>query len=160
MSWDKEEAARRLGVATACDGGSTISDDADAPLGSTHVAVSDRNEERRQQGRDSEERVRITSPPQQQLPARPAKKTILVGVDSPNTVARAARGWDNDTPVVPPGMRHYPQRSCNMAALVGNGGFNGRAVALEEIGEGHKVKTAVACWLGFVTDLAPKGASS
>lgn len=149
MSWDQSEAARRLGVANPRDGGSTISDDAGARLKSTSAAIGGSSEEQQQQqGRVSGDGV--ASPPQpqqqQQLPVRSAKKTILVGVDSPNSVARAARGWDNDAPVVAPGMRHYPQRNCNMAALVGNGGFSGRAAALEDGDEGNKVKNA--CWRG------------
>ncbi|CAN0549793.1 unnamed protein product, partial [Ectocarpus sp. 8 AP-2014] len=58
-----------------------------------------------------------------QPPFRPGKKPIVVGAGSANTVARAARGWDNDAPVVPPGVRQYPRKKCAMAALVGNGGF-------------------------------------
>lgn len=132
MSWDKAEAARRLDVANPSDGdgSSTIGDNEGARLKSTPGAVGGSYEEEQQQ---------------QQLPVRSAKKTVRVGVDSPNTVARAARGWDNDAPVVAPGMRHYPQRNCNVAALVGNGGFDGRAgagAALEAGGEGSKVKIA------------------
>eukprot|EP00903_Cladosiphon_okamuranus_P021359 g19629.t1 len=133
MSWDKSETARRFGIANPDDGngvgGSTISDNASARVKSTHPSIdaSSEKEEQRQQGHAFEDRVRFS--PQQQLPVRSAKKTIRVGVDSPNSVARAARGWDNDVPIVAPGMRHYPQRTSNMAAIVGNGGFDGRAVA-------------------------------
>ena len=140
MSWDKSEAARRLGVANAGDGDgdgdgdSTISDSARAGLKSSAAfgsSSSGQPEQNQRQGRAFEDRVYFSPPPppqqQQQLPIRSAKKTIRVGVDSPNSVARAARGWDNDVPVVAPGMRHYPQRTSNMAALVGNGGFDGRA---------------------------------
>lgn len=41
-----------------------------------------------------------------------------------NSVARAARGWENDAPEVPLGMRHYPQRQSMMATFVGGGGGN------------------------------------
>ena len=142
MSWDKSEAARRLGVANAGDGdgdgggdgggggGSVISDNASERLKPASAAIGSRSEELRQQqrqGRLSEARVGFSQQQQQQLlPVRSAKKTIRVGDNSPNSVARAARGWDNDTPVVAPGMRHYPQRTPAMAALVGNGGFDGR----------------------------------
>lgn len=40
---------------------------------------------------------------------------------SQDTVARAARGWENDAPVVPLGMRHFPEKYCRVAALVGGG---------------------------------------
>lgn len=36
-----------------------------------------------------------------------------------NSVARAARGWENDAPEVPLGMRHFPQKDSKMAAIVG-----------------------------------------
>lgn len=149
MSWDEAEAARNLGIPNHGDrdGGSTVSDNAGERLRSTPAASGGSGEEEQQRGRRAAEETLASPPPRQQhLPARSAKKTILVGVNSPNSVARAARGWDNDAPVVAPGMRHYPQRHCNMAALVGNDGFGGRAAGVTDGSKGHEVKKLRPNW--------------
>ena len=67
-----------------------------------------------------------TSPTELPLGSRSAKKTVEVKV-SQNSVARAARGWDDDPPVAPLGMRHYPQKNCSMATLVGGRAISERA---------------------------------
>ncbi|CAN0407647.1 unnamed protein product [Ectocarpus fasciculatus] len=120
MAWDKSEAAARLGVSGGADrnGESAAGEDAEAGACADH-----------QGGRITPGDRTLASPGDRsfasptQPPFRPGKKTIVVGAGSPNTVARAARGWDNDAPVVPPGVRQYPRKKCAMAALVGNGGF-------------------------------------
>eukprot|EP00752_Nemacystus_decipiens_P009109 g8133.t1 len=135
MSWDKSEAARRLGVANAGDGdddgNGLIGDDTSERLKSASAAIGGgRDAQQQPQGRASEARVYFSpeqQQQQQQFRVRSAKRTIRVGEESPNSVARAARGWDDDTPVLAPGMRHYPQRASSMAALVGHGGFAGSA---------------------------------
>ncbi len=156
MRYDKSEAASRLGVA-----GAGVEDEVADQGGGEGDGLGGR----RQQGIASEGR-RAASPSQHQQqhhhhqhhhqhhqqdhpPPRSAKKTILVGVDSPNTVARAARGWENDAPVIPAGMRHFPQKSCTVAGLVGNGGFGGRAVALDGGSKGSEVNFDIICWLAL-----------
>lgn len=67
------------------------------------------------------------SPPARPPRERPLRKPVALK-DSPNSVARAARGWENDAPVVPLGMRHYPPKYCKMAGLMG-GGVNGSSNA-------------------------------
>ncbi|CAM9841397.1 unnamed protein product, partial [Ectocarpus sp. 13 AM-2016] len=120
-AWDKSEAAARLGVSedgTDRNGVRVADEDAEAGSCPDH-------EGRRPTPGDRD----LASPGDRtyasplQPPFRPGKKPIVVGAGSANTVARAARGWDNDAPVVPPGVRQYPRKKCAMAALVGNGGF-------------------------------------
>ncbi|CAB1108169.1 unnamed protein product [Ectocarpus sp. CCAP 1310/34] len=121
MAWDKSEAAARLGVSegvTNRNGVCVADEDAEAGSCPDH-------EGRRPTPGDRN----LASPGDRsfaspmQPPFRPGKKPIVVGAGSANTVARAARGWDNDAPVVPLGLRQYPRKKCAMAALVGNGGF-------------------------------------
>ncbi|CBN76965.1 hypothetical protein Esi_0024_0119 [Ectocarpus siliculosus] len=120
-AWDKSEAAARLGVSesgTDRNGVRVAGEDAEA---GSHADD--------EGGRRTPGDRNLASPGDRsfaspmQPPFRPGKKPIVVGAGSANTVARAARGWDNDAPVVPPGVRQYPRKKCAMAALVGNGGF-------------------------------------
>ena len=82
----------------------------------------------------------LTSPTEQlPLGPRSAKKTDYVKL-SQDSVARAARGWDDDPPVAPLGMRHYPQKNCSMATLVGGRAISDRAAI-------SKVEHAVSFFL-------------
>lgn len=61
-----------------------------------------------------------------------AKKMVDVTV-SQNSVARAARGWDDDPPVAPLGMRHFPHKNCSVATLVGGRVFSDRAATKNKV---------------------------
>lgn len=52
--------------------------------------------------------------------------------ESPNSVARAAHGWEDAAPEVALGMRHFPRPSCKMAALMGAGATGGATSAAED----------------------------